>query len=76
MHPYLLKNKLTPIERAYEKSVNDIYGIFPYIPEDVKKSLRPYVKCYFNYCKTLSKIGLNSIDNCFNEAWDNKKNIL
>jgi hypothetical protein len=72
LHPFLAINKLTPIERAYEKSVNDIYGIFPFIPPEVKKSLRPFVKCYFNYCKTLSRIGLNSIETCFNEAWKEK----
>lgn len=68
-HPFLMDNsKLSPIERAYERSVNEVFEIFPYIPDKTKKSLKPFIKCYLNFIKTMSKKDLWVIKKFFDSA--------
>lgn len=68
-HPFLMENsKLSPIERAYERSVNEIFEVFPYIPDKTKKSLKPFIKCYLNFIKTMSKKDLWVIEKFFASA--------
>lgn len=68
-HPFLIeKSKLSPIERAFDRSVNEVFEVFPYIPDKTKKSLKPFIKCYLNFIKTLSKKDLWVIEKFFESA--------